>query len=151
MRNNQRHKYVQKIATVGEVTLSDHKSKLMIFRLETRLRARIRVKRVPRIKFKNLRVPEIADQYRQKIGEIIEANVDDDDDMNDDKTRWDELTELVVNTAKEVCGTELKKVENPWMEGREEELHSLRLRLTRAIDTRNETEIRITLIILMIN
>ena len=56
MRNKQRHKFVQMIATVGEVTLSDHKPKLMIFRLETRLRARIRVKRVPRIKFEKLRV-----------------------------------------------------------------------------------------------
>ena len=51
MRNNQRHKFVRKVSTVGEVTLSDHKPKLMIFRLESRLRARIRTKRIPRIKF----------------------------------------------------------------------------------------------------
>ena len=96
MRNNQRHKFVRKVSTVGEVTLSDHKPKLMIFRLESRLRARIRTKRIPRIKFEQLRLPEVAEQYRLKIGELIAENVRDEDAIEDDKTRWDELTELVL-------------------------------------------------------
>ena len=143
MRNNQRHKFVRKVSTVGEVTLSDHKPKLMIFRLESRLRARVRTKRIPRIKFEQLRLPEIAEQYRLKIGELIEENVRDEDAIEDDKTRWDELTELVVSAAKEVCGTEEKKVDNPWMVGREDELQRMRLRLTNAINSRNELVARV--------
>ena len=52
------------------------------------------------------------------------------DKMNDDKTRWDELTDLVVSAAKEVCGTEEKKVENPWMVGREDENSPITVKLT---------------------
>ena len=137
MRNRQRHKHVKKICTVGEITLSDHKPKLMKFQLEVNLRSRTRIKRVPRIRFEKLRLPEIADQYRQRIGELIAEEVDNED-LNDDMTRWDELTKIVIKAAEEVCGKEERKVENPWMIGREEELQRMRSRLTAAINLRNE-------------
>ena len=133
---------MKKICTVGEVTLSDHKPKLMKFRLEVNLRSKVRIKRVPRIRFEKLRLPEYAVQYRQRIGEIIEEN-EGNKDLNNDKTRWDELTNIVIKAAEEVCGKEERKVENPWMVGREEEIQRLRSRLTNAIEERNGLVARI--------
>ena len=143
MKNRQRHKHVKKISTVGEATLSDHKPKLMKFQLDVEMRKKERVKRIPRIRFEKLRIEEIAVQYRQKIGDIIEDDVDRDDLRNDDMTRWNELTDIVIEAAKEVCGTEEKKVEHPWLVGREVEIEEMRSRLTRAINSRIEIVARI--------
>jgi hypothetical protein len=93
-------------STIGEVTISDHQPVLMRFRLEVNLRKKERVKRVPRIKFEKLRLPEFANQYRDRIGKLIEENVDDVNIVNDEMTRWDELTSLVVKAAEDVCATE---------------------------------------------
>ena len=100
MKNRHRHKHVKKISTIGEATISDHKPKLMKFQMDVDMRKKERVKRIPRIRFEKLRIEGIAEQYRQKIGDIIENNVDEDNLRNEDMTRWNELTDIVVEAAK---------------------------------------------------
>jgi hypothetical protein len=112
MRNNQRHKHEKKISIVGEVTISDHKPILMKFRLDVNPREKDKIKRIPRIKLEKLRLPEFVNQYKDRIGEIIEENVDNVN-TDDDMKRWNELTDTVIKASEEVCGTEERKVDSP--------------------------------------
>ena len=143
MRNRQRHRHVKKIGTICEATISDHKPKLMKFQMDVDLKKKERVKRMPRIRFEKLRIENYAEQYRQKISDIIDDN-EGEADLRNDMTRWNELTDIVVEAAKEVCGTEEKKIEHPWLVGREQEIQDMRSRLTRALNSRNEIVARIS-------
>jgi hypothetical protein len=141
MRNNQRHKFVKKVCSIGEITLSDHRPKMMVIELESNLPKKETVKRVPRIRYEKLRLENVAVQFRQRIDEIIDED-EGEADMNIDKTKWDELTNIVTRAAKDVCGTEEKKVDNPWLIGKEDEIQRMRSRVTTAINSKNELIVR---------
>ena len=88
MRNNQRHQFVKKVCSIGEITLSDHRPKMMVIELESNLPKKETVKRVPRIRYEKLRLENVAVQFRQRIDEIIDED-EGEADMNIDKTKWD--------------------------------------------------------------
>ena len=138
MRSSQRHKFAKKVYTVGEASISDHKPKLLKIEINNKLKKRKREKKAPRIKWENLKNPEKKIQYRQKINEILEANNDEEDDQNENETtEWDEISKVVMEAAKEVCGLMEKRIENPWMIDKDEEVQALRNRINDAIEARN--------------
>ena len=137
MRNNQRHKFVRKVCLVGEASISDHKPKLMLLELDRKLPKRERVKRTPRIQWMKLRDEETARRYREKVEELMDVGGDDEDDDEMSTTNWDKISEVAVKAAEEVCGKEERKVENPWLEGKDEEIQVLRSRINGAVTSRN--------------
>ena len=138
MKGNQRHKHAKKISTIREASLSDHKPKLLRIELDCKLKKLKKEKRQPRIKWENLRDPENKRKYREKIDELLEANEDNTMNNNSNTTNWNEITDIVTAAAKEVCGVTEKKIENPWMVDKDEQVAGMRTRITLAIEARND-------------
>ena len=80
--------------------------------------------------------------FRNKINEILEER--QDRVQNNDSTQWDEISEVVMKAAKEVCGLMEKRIENPWMVDKDEEVGVMRHRITTAIGRRNELRVAIS-------
>ena len=145
MRDRQRHRYVRKVHTVGEASLSDHKPKLMRIELDKKLPKKKREKKPPRIKWEKLRNAEIKINYRTKVAEILEERRETHEDPDrmileeeqEKLTRWNDIAEVVTKAAVEVCGTAERKIENEWMIEKEEEVTLMRQRITNAIETKN--------------
>jgi hypothetical protein len=72
MRNGQRHKYVRKVSTVGEASISDHKPKLMKIELKEKLQKRKNQKIKPRIKHEKLKDPETSRRFKNRVENILE-------------------------------------------------------------------------------
>ena len=135
MRKDQRHKYVNKVSTVGEISISDHKPKLMKIKIDKKKWRRGEIKKKgPRIKWEALRNEETASRYREKVEEILR---DKDMTAEDNTTNWNKITEVVLEAATETCGVQDKVIENPWMRDRDEEVRGLRARIIGAITRRN--------------
>ena len=58
--------------------------------------------------------------------------------MPQDSTNWTEITKVVTKAAEDICGLQEKKIENPWMVGRDEEIQRLRARITGCLTQRND-------------
>ena len=141
MKKAQRHKNVKKVNTVGDLTLSDHKpKKIILVRNWRKYNRNERKKTVPRIKWVKLDDEEIARQYRGKVEDLL-AEYDDTEDAAD-VTNWNKISDIVVKAADEVCGREEKKIENPWMLDKDEEVQRMRARLNRALERRNTLSVR---------
>ena len=135
MKQTQRHKNVIKVSTVGETTLSDHKpKKIIIERKWKKYDSQNRKKRVPRIRWNKLKDEEVASQYRRKVEDLL---VDSGEGIDENKTCWNKITDIVIKAADEICGREEKQVENPWMQDKDEEVQRMRRRLNIAIERRN--------------
>ena len=137
MRDNQRHKFVKKVWTANESTLSDHKPKIMRLEMNRKLKKKKKIKRPPRIKWEKLKNPEIKQRYREKIAEIRQESEDQEEVAEDNRTRWKEITETVNKAAVEVCGVLEKKIQDPWMVDKDEEIAQMRARISDALDNRN--------------
>ena len=139
MRDNQRHKYVKKVWSMVDTSLSDHKPKVMRLEMEKKLQMKKRVKRKPRIKWERLRDPEVKRRYQEKIEEILEEReADEDANAELENTGWKEITEIVMPAAEEICGIQEKKIENPWMVLNEEAVQQMQERISNAINNRND-------------
>ena len=57
--------------------------------------------------------------------------------MEEGKTNWKVLSEVMTETAMEVCGRKERMVANPWTIGHEEELAMLNLQITAWVEERN--------------
>ena len=90
-------------------------------------------------KSSKLREPLIAELYRQKIRELIEEEGEAEEV---DRTEYKEMIDLVLREAKEVCGEDEKRVENPWMVGKEEELQRMKSKISGAVTQRNTVKER---------
>ena len=54
------------------------------------------------------------------------------------KTRgWEEISEILTKAARDICGVQSKKVENPWIAGHEEQLQEMRTEINKWIAARN--------------
>ena len=95
-----------------------------------------------RIKWECLKDLEKKITFRNKINEILEER--QDRVQNNDSTQWDEISEVVMKAAKEVCGLKKKRIENPWMVDKDEEVGVMRHRITTAIGRRNELRMAIS-------
>ena len=68
MRNSQRHKLVNKVSTIGEISLSDHKPKKLKIELnKPKRRQTTQRKKTPRINFERLRDEETATRYKDRV------------------------------------------------------------------------------------
>ena len=103
MRREQRHKYINKISTIGESSISDHKPKKIQIRINKKKWRRGEIKkRAPKINFEMLRNDDVAIRYQQKVAEKLR----DLDFEETDNTRWNDITEVVTTAAREVCGVQ---------------------------------------------
>ena len=135
MRKEQRHRYIRKISTLGEMTLSDHKPKRIDIEIKqwhwpTEIR-----KKVPKIRWERLRDPETERLFKARVEEILEGN---DVEEREIGTGWNEIIGATTTAAQDVCGIQERRVENPWMVGKEERLQQLRSRINGAVARRNE-------------
>ena len=115
MRHEQRHRHLVSMRVMNEMSLSDHKP--VIIRVKTKMKKwRASVKPMPNIKWETLRTGAEKEEFRRKTAALIE-----DEEIG--KSRgWTEISNILVKTAKAVCGVQPKTVENPWTIGFEEEL-----------------------------
>ena len=136
MRNDDRHKSVRKINTIGEVTLSDHKPKRIKLEItKKRVYHDPKRKKTPRVLWERLRQEEVATNYRAKVAELLEGA--DEEAGEEEKSGWDEITRIVTTAADEVCGRETKQINDPWMIGRDEEIQNMTTRIAAALERRN--------------
>ena len=140
MKNYQRQGHVKKVCTIGEASISDHKPKLItIRRVKERGVRQIREKRIPQINWEKLRLPEFAARYKQVVqGIIADEEYRGEGENVENTTKWNSISEIVLKAAEEVLGKKEKKIENPWMVGREQEVQALRTRITGALTRRND-------------
>ena len=140
MRNDQRHRFVRKICTVGEASLSDHKPKKI--KIETQIKkkswTRQKPKKRPRIVWEKLRNDQTATTYKQRVDELLAEEAELEIHAADDTGDWDLIAKTVTKAAEEVCGVEEKFIENAWMVGREEEINTMTNEITAAINQRND-------------
>lgn len=139
MKTEQRHRHVLKVCTVGEMVLSDHKpKKISIKTSKWHWNNNNKVKkRTPKINWEKLKNHEVVNNFKIKITEILE-NDENEETEEPERTRWKELTNVLMTAAKEVCGEQTKTVQNPWMTGRDEQVQRLRSRISGAISRRND-------------
>ena len=116
----ERPKYVRRINTVGEASVSDHKPKKMVVELRRKKWRKVKRKRTPRVHWEALRIEQVSSQFHRrmevKMAEPVEAGPGEGN-----STEWGKLAERVMGVAEEVCGLKTKSVENPWMLGEEED------------------------------
>ena len=136
MQREQRHRHARKLNTVGEMTISDHKPKKLVIEVKKWHWDTEQKKRTPKIKWEKLRDPETAQQFKRKVEELLEEN--EDRERNENETGWTEIVNTSIAAAKEVCGEDEKRVENPWMVGKEERLQELNSRVSGAVSRRNQ-------------
>ena len=135
MNKEQRHRHAKKISTIGEMTLSDHKPKKLIIEVKKWHWHTEERKRVPKIRWEKLRDPQTERLFRLKVEELLEDN---DVEERENGTGWNEIVNVTIAAAKEVCGEQERRIENPWMIGKEERLQQLKSRINGAVSRRNE-------------
>ena len=139
MKNSQRHNLVRKICTLGEFSLSDHKPKRMTLVInKPKKKIYTNRKKTPKINWERLKDDEIATRYRDRVELLLEEQERTEPYVGDSRTKWNELTEVVTKAAEDICGTQEKKVLNPWMAGREGEIERLRANITGKLTQRND-------------
>ena len=70
MKNRERQRHVKKVVTVGEMAISDHKPKKMTLYLKKKKwRNAYQGRKVPLIKWEELRCEDTANAFRRKMGE----------------------------------------------------------------------------------
>jgi hypothetical protein len=134
MKREERHRYVRKLNTVGELTLSDHKPVKLVIEIKKWHWNTQKRKRTPKIRWEKLKEPETARLYRQRINELTEEL---EINGESETTEYREIVEIVLKAAKETCGESEKRIENPWMIGKEEELQRMKSRIAGAVTARN--------------
>ena len=120
MRSEERHKYVKKVKTVGEMVISDHKPKKMVVDVKKKKKWRRQFvkKRTPLIRWERLKEEEVEKRYAQVVERKMEKR--EEEEVRTDSTGWTKVQEVVLEAAKEVCGEAERKVESPWLVGKEE-------------------------------
>ena len=83
------------------------------------------------IKWEELRNVDTANAFRRKMGKVQQVAV------GEVTSGWAELSEKVVDAAKEICGVRTKRVENPWMIGKDDRIVEMRRRVSGAVTSRN--------------
>ena len=139
MNNQQRHKHVRKVCTIGEASLSDHKpKKIKIEMKEEKKIRRNKPKKRPRILWEKLRNNDTAMTYRGRINELLEEGEEMETGLGGELGNWNKIAKILTQAAEDTCGLEEKQVENPWMVGRDEEINQMRIRVTAALTARND-------------
>ena len=88
-------------------------------------------RRPPRIHWEVLQQMDKRVEYMEKTRELMTNEAVDE-------WRWESMTEVMIEAAKEVCGETTITVANPWTVGFEGELEGMRESIVRAVRTRGE-------------
>ena len=132
VRKEERHKLVKRMRTMTKEDLSDHEPKGMTVRVKRkRWRTEGGQRRTPRIKWEALQLGNKREEFKEKTQELM-------DTREVDEWKWEEMSEVMIEAAKEVCGETTKPVANPWTIGREDELDGLRQAIMNAVGMREE-------------
>ena len=91
----------------------------------------------PKNYVKKLRDIEIARQYKDKVEELIGDRIDNAGEIVEEDTDWNDIVAVSIATAKEVCGEQEKRVENPRMIGKDDRMQKLKSRISGAVNRRN--------------
>ena len=82
-------------------------------------------KRKAAIAWEKLRTEEYKIKFKEETAKAIE-----DDEIG--KTReWEEIAEILTSSARRVCGTKPKTIQNPWTIGHEGTLEELQLEINK--------------------
>ena len=125
VRAKDRKNLIGKMRTVDVWDLSDHRAKTMELREKKKWRVQGAAgSAVPKIRFELLGQSEVKEEFLAKTRALMDPN-----SMNGErewKNEWKNISETLIEAAKEVCGVQRKGPENPWMIGNEEEERRLR-------------------------
>ena len=134
VRKGERHRLVKGMKAMSGSDLSDHVAKSMTVKVyEKRWRMEGGVRRPPRIKWEALQLADKRVEYKEKTRELM---------MNEDvdEWRWEKMTEVMIEAAKEVCGESTVPVANPWTVRHEDEMNDLRESIEGGENERGETD-----------
>ena len=74
--------------------------------------------------WERLKLEEVERRFASAVDRKMEER--EGEEVREDSTGWTKVQEVVLEAAKEVCGEAQKRIENPWMVGKEEELRKKR-------------------------
>ena len=130
VRKEERQRLVRKVKTMSMNELSDHTAKSLKVRVTgKRWRTEGGGRRPPRIKWEALQCMEKKDEYKDNTRERMART-------EVDEWKWEDMTEVMIEAAKEVCGETTKPVANPWTIGHERELDEMREEIVNAVRMR---------------
>ena len=141
VRKAERHRIVKRMRTVNEVTLSDHKPKSMTIKVvEKKWRTAGGRTRRRKVKWEVLRDERKKEEYKVETQRRMDER---ENGGEESRMKWDELAQVMTESAEEVCGLVSGRVENPWMLGHERRVEELRGEIERAVNERNELTVRV--------
>ena len=130
---------VRRMRVRGAGGLSDHKVKCVEVKEKVRRwRTAGRIERFPKVRWEKLKLPEVQEEYREKMRELRGQG----EEMEDERGEWERLSKLMRKSAEAVCGVEERKVQNPWTVGREEEIREMNRQIEGAVNRRNRVRER---------
>ena len=125
---------VRRMRVRGAGCLSDHKVKCVEVKEKVRRwKTAGRVERFPKVRWEKLKLPEVQEEYREKMRELREQG----EEMEDGQGEWERLSKLMRKAAEVTCGVEGRRIQNPWTIGREEEIREMNTRIEGAVNRRN--------------
>ena len=134
MRRGEWRSMVGRMRVKGAGGLSDHKVKCVEVKGQVRSWRRAgRTERVPRVKWERLKLPEVKEEFREKMRELREQ----EETMEEEQEEWKRLSKVMRRAAEETCGIEERTVQNPWTVGHEEEIREMNRSIERSVDRRN--------------
>ena len=129
VRNQDRHKWVKKAATVNVDSYSDHRPKMIVLKTGVKAwRNEGRGARRGQVRWEVLKTQEGSNRFREETRRRWEDS---------ENTGWEKVSEVLRESAMEVCGMRERRVENPWTVGREEELEDMRRGIQHEVEERN--------------
>jgi len=141
VKKDERHRLVKRMRTVNEMSMSDHKPKSISVKIvEKKWRTCGGRKSSQKIKWEVLKEVEKKEEYKEATRRHMEEH---ERATNEERMRWDELTKVMTEAAKEVCGQASGRIANPWMIGKEERVRELRMEIESAVRMRNERSERL--------
>ena len=137
VRKSERHGMVERMRTMSEWGLSDHRPKLMRVRKAVKKwrRGGQSERRTPRINWELLQDDEKRERYEEKTRQLMEEG-EWDEEVG--PREWEKVSEVMVKAALAVCGRSERGVLNPWVIGHEEELGEMTTRVNEAVNVRND-------------
>ena len=145
VRKKERQRLVRRMRTVNENALSDHKPKSMRVRVDgRRWRATGGDRRRTRVKWEVLKDERKREEYKEATRVRMEAAREGNERGEEDgRMEWNRVTEVMIESAVEVCGEESGAVTNPWLVGHEEEIEHMRREVTELVNARNAVKVRL--------
>ena len=136
MRNAQRNQYARRIQAMEETGMSDHRPVKLTIRSKVRRRRKIPEKRTPQITHERLKNREVKEEYKRKVEEKWREA---EGERSEEGTNWNNISEILTQSAFEVCGRKKRQVANPWTIDHEEELERLNEQIKTQVNERNRT------------